>query len=65
LFQVTMSSFLCKRDNASCIPTFKDMQPYTAWCMCIRVYQKFYMERFSVGRNRLTMVLLDEKVILT
>jgi hypothetical protein len=65
LFQVTMSAFMCKRDNASYIPTFKDMRPYTTWNMCIWVYQKIYVERFSVSRKRLSMVLLDEKVILT
>jgi hypothetical protein len=33
--------------------------------MCIQVYKKFYVKRFSVSRKRLSMVLLDEKVLLT
>jgi hypothetical protein len=65
LFQVTMSVFMYKRDKTSCILTFKDMQSYTTWSMCIQVYKKFYVKRFSIDRKRLSILLLDEKVILT
>jgi hypothetical protein len=63
LLQITTSAFKCKRDNASCISTLKDVHPYTTWSMYIQVYHKFYVERFSVARKRFSMVLLDEKVI--
>jgi hypothetical protein len=38
---------------------------YMEYVICITVDKKFYVKRFSIGRKRLSMVLLDEKVILT
>ena len=65
LFQVKMWNLKRKRVDAPHVPTLEDMHPYTTWSMCVRVYHKFHVERFAVGRKRLSMVLLDEKVILT
>jgi hypothetical protein len=50
--------------DAPCMPTFEDVHPHSTWSMCVRVYHKFHVERFAVGRKRLNMVLLDEKVML-
>jgi hypothetical protein len=54
-----------KRVNAPPIPTFEDLHPHTTWSMCVRVYHKFHVETFAVGKKRLTMVFLDEKVLPT
>jgi hypothetical protein len=61
--QDMMRSLKHKRVEAPRISTFEDVHPYTKWTMCIRVYDKFHIERFGPGRKRLDMVLLDENVI--
>ncbi|KAL6634795.1 hypothetical protein ACP70R_027466 [Stipagrostis hirtigluma subsp. patula] len=56
-----MNSLKRKRVEAPRVPTLEDVHPYTRWNMCVRIYHKFHVERFAVGRKKLNMVLLDEK----
>ncbi|KAL6647870.1 hypothetical protein ACP70R_015307 [Stipagrostis hirtigluma subsp. patula] len=58
---VRMNSLKRKRVEAPRIPTLEDVHPYTTWNICVRIYHKFHVERFAVGRTKLNMVLLDEK----
>ncbi|KAL6842449.1 hypothetical protein ACP4OV_027684 [Aristida adscensionis] len=58
---VSMRPSKHKRVEAPRIATLEDVHPHTRWSMCVRVYQKFHVERFAVGEKRLSMVLLDTK----
>ncbi|KAL6660905.1 hypothetical protein ACP70R_000289 [Stipagrostis hirtigluma subsp. patula] len=59
--KVRMRSLKRKRVEAPRVATLEDVHPHTRWSMCVRVYHKFHVERFAVGKKSLRMVLLDTK----